>query len=249
MPLPFIFANVTSAHGSDLDNDFAALGALTPIPCTVAGSNALVLTPATDTPTIGAYENYQPFSGAAISANTSGVTISVGGLSALVVYEDTPAGPVALTGGEIQPGNFIYAVYDSALNSGAGGFHLLTAPATPGARLGATSSITSNTGVTMTQGQLTGGGTGQGIIQRAGSPSGDFNDQAPAASALVSVLPGAVVGTTFRFRVVNTSGHTQTVTTNTNITLIGGVTTANAASHDYIGLVTAIGTPAVTIFG
>jgi hypothetical protein len=49
--------------------------------------------------------------------------------------------------------------------------------------------------------------------------------------------------------VVNTSGQTQTLTTDTGITLTGGVTTANSASHDYIGLVTAITSPAVTIFG
>jgi hypothetical protein len=248
MSLPVTFANLTTAEMVNLDQNFAALGALTPIPCTVSGTNTLAFTPLTNAPTISAYANYQPFVGISPSANTGSVTINVGSLGARSAYKDTPNGPALLSGGEIASGNLIYATFDATLNGGAGGFHV-TALYSPAWRQGGESTITASTGTTLTAAQQTGAGTGQGFILRQGSPGGGFNDQSDTAANLVTAMVGAVVGTIFRFRVENTSGQTQTLTTNTGITLVGPVTTANNASHDYIGRVTALGTPAVTIYG
>lgn len=124
MTLPFLFKSVTAATGQDLDNDFAAVGQMGVLPCTVTGTNALVLTPGANTPTILAYSNYQRFSGVAANTNSAATTARVGALSILPVYIDTGAGPAALGGGEIVQNNLIEWVYDSALNSGSGGFHL-----------------------------------------------------------------------------------------------------------------------------
>ena len=51
----------------------AALGALTLIPCAVAGTSTLALTPLASTPTVSAYTQRQFFSGVAASSNAGGV--------------------------------------------------------------------------------------------------------------------------------------------------------------------------------
>jgi hypothetical protein len=128
MPLPYTFANLADAQMAWLDDNFAALGALTPIPCSVTGTNAVVLTQNADTPTVAAYANYAIFSGVCVSANTGAATAQLSTLGALPIYKDTQIGPVPLVGGEMYPGNILYLIYDSALDSGAGGFHLFTEP-------------------------------------------------------------------------------------------------------------------------
>ena len=130
MAIPTLFATLNAATGAELDANFAALGALTPIPCTVAGTNTLVLTPAANTPSLAVYSNYGVFIGIAAATNTGAVTAAIGSLPPLPVYKDTTAGPVALAGGEIVIENAVWVMYDSALNSGTGGFHLLNEPPT-----------------------------------------------------------------------------------------------------------------------
>lgn len=149
MPLPFIFANATTVTTPQLDANNAALGALTAIPCTVTGTNALTLTGLVNTPTISAYANYQPFSGVAVATNTSNVVARSGSLPSLSVYKDLTSGPTPLVGGEIVVGNLITLIYDTSLNSGSGGFHLQTGPAS-----------TAGTFLPLTGGSLTGGLTG-----------------------------------------------------------------------------------------
>lgn len=127
MPLPITFAALASPVPlADLDLNFAAVAKLGTIPATVTGTNALTLTLATDTPTIAAYANYLRFSGIAAGDSSSTVTAQVGALAALSVYKDGLNGPEVLSGGEIQAGALVILTYDSALNSGAGGFHLET---------------------------------------------------------------------------------------------------------------------------
>ena len=250
MPLPNTFASLTQPQMIQLDQNFAAIGALTAIPCTVSGTNSLTFAPSANTPTVSAYTNYQPFSGISPSANTGGVTINVGSLGVRNVYKDTPGGPVALTGGEIGIGTLIYAVYDFALNAGAGGFHLVGGRPVPAAQFAASSAITSSVGVTLSAAQLTGNGTGQGVILRQGSPSGGFSDQTPTATLIVGALPGAIVSTLFRCRVVNTSGQTETLTAGTSVSLFGTTTTSTGATHDLLGVVAAVGgSPSVSIYG
>ena len=149
MPLPFIFANASTVTTPQLDANYAALGALTTIPCTVTGTNALTLTGLVNTPTVAAYTNYMAFSAVAVATNTSTTIARLGSLAALNVYKDSTTGPVSLSGGEIVVGNLITLIYDAALNSGAGGLHLQTGPAS-----------TAGTFLPLAGGSLTGGLTG-----------------------------------------------------------------------------------------
>jgi hypothetical protein len=119
-----LFANLTQATGQELDGNFAALGASVVVPCTLTGTNIVTLTPPTSLPAIMAYANYTTFSAVATAYNTSAQTMQVGTLPGVNVYKDTAAGPALLTGYEIAPNNLVVYTYDSALNSGAGGWHL-----------------------------------------------------------------------------------------------------------------------------
>src|ERR1700722_5830340 len=146
MPLPFIFASLSGAPVSDLDANFAAVGLLGTIPCAVSGTNSLTLTPFASpaSPTVTAYQNYMVFSGRASGTNTGPTTANAAGIGLLTVYKDSGSGPAILAGGEIQPNNLIQLLYDSSLNSGAGGFHLSTAPSSSA---GSVTSIAAGTGL------------------------------------------------------------------------------------------------------
>ncbi len=125
MALPFLFANASTLATPALDANYDALGALTPVPCLVAGTDSLTLTPLASTPTVAAYSNYMQFTGIAVQTNTSSVSAVVGSASLLPVYKDTSGSPAVLTGGEIVATCAFGLLYDSALNSGNGGFHLM----------------------------------------------------------------------------------------------------------------------------
>jgi hypothetical protein len=172
MALPFAFTGNTTPTGEQLDADLAALGALTPIPCVVAGSNNISLTPEANTPT-PAYAPYSQYSGIAAATNNGAVTAQVGSLPSLSVYKDTFVGPVLLTGGEIVLNTKLLLMYDPALNSGAGGFHLIS-PASANVRNHNTVSSISlaallpNSGTTAT---VLLGGTSIGDVVDIGFPS------------------------------------------------------------------------------
>jgi hypothetical protein len=128
MALPYLIGLLTTANTGMIDANFNAIGDITPIPCSAAGSNTIALTPATNTPTVNPYNQAQTFVAIAASSNTGATTAAVGALAALNVYKDTGSGPVALTGSEIIANNAFFLTYDAALDSGAGGFHLNTGP-------------------------------------------------------------------------------------------------------------------------
>src|SRR5881394_163334 len=118
MTLPTSFASQTVSTGQQLDDNFAALGKIIPIPGVLAGTNAITHTPQTDTPTISAYQTGNVFVGVAAGTNTAAATFASGSLSALSVYKDTSAGPVAVGPGDIFIGNAYGFIYDAALSSG-----------------------------------------------------------------------------------------------------------------------------------
>ncbi len=177
MALPWIFANEATIASVQWDDNYAALGALTPIPCSVAGTNALALTPLTNTPTIAAYENYGIYTGIVQADNTTAVTAAVGGLAALNVYKDTGAGPVALTAADLKTGNAFSLLYDSSLNTGAGGFHLTSAGPSAG----------SGTFLPLAGGTLTGSLVGVGATF-----SGPFIVGAGTVAGVTITSPGAI---------------------------------------------------------
>lgn len=130
MALPTLFANATVATGAQLDGNFAAVGAIGVIPCTAVGTNTLALTPNANTPAVGAYANYARFSFVAVNSCSGAVTAAIGSLPALNVYKNSASGPAALVSGDIIDENAYTLVYDSALNSGTGGFHIDSASTT-----------------------------------------------------------------------------------------------------------------------
>lgn len=128
------FQNATgTAPLSALDNNFTTISAAAPISCSISGTNALTLTPnaigLVPSSTLSAYTQNTLFSGVAASTNTGTATATVGSLGALSIYKDSLSGPVVLSGNEIVALNAISLRYDSALNSGAGGFHLTSSTA------------------------------------------------------------------------------------------------------------------------
>lgn len=140
------FGNDTTPRLPDLDQNFKAFGVLAPIPCSASGTNVITLTQngasqAASTALI-AYENYVAVCAVAASNNSTAATAAVGSLAQLPIYKDTAAGPVALVGGEIVANCAFTLIYDSALNSGGGGWHLVASTANPQGTAGATISPT-----------------------------------------------------------------------------------------------------------
>jgi hypothetical protein len=130
------FANDTTPALPDLDQNFNAAFVLTPVPCTVSGTDALTLTQNSAgqaaSGTIATYENGLQLCGIATATNTTATTARLGALAVLNVYKDSVAGPVALSGGEIVADCAFTLRYDAALNASAGGWHLITSTPTVG---------------------------------------------------------------------------------------------------------------------
>lgn len=126
MAFPWIFANLAAGNqpASKLDDNFNALGTYATVPCTAAGTNAITLTPVSGTPTIGSLNQLQSYRFLAAATSTSAVTIQVLALGFLPAYYPGVSGPVAANSGNVVIGECYDAIYDVALNSGAGGFHL-----------------------------------------------------------------------------------------------------------------------------
>jgi hypothetical protein len=121
-----LFAALTSILNTQLDDDLTLVSNQAPIPCTSAGTNAITLTQKSNVYTVTAYGNNMQLSAVAAASNSGAMTARLGALAALNVYKDTGSGPVALVGGELVSGNAFTLMYDSTLNSGAGGWHLFS---------------------------------------------------------------------------------------------------------------------------
>lgn len=100
-------------------------------------ANGYVLTPS---PAIPNYSNPLIVWFVPAHSNTTTSTANISGKGALTIFKDSGAGPVALTGGEIIAANWCGIAFDSALASGAGGFHLLN-PVQPVALLSIANSL------------------------------------------------------------------------------------------------------------
>lgn len=224
MPLPTTFAPLSTATGAMLDNNFAALGALTPIPCTITGTNALTLTPASTAPTVVGYANYGEFVGVAAASNTGPVTANVAALGARPVYQDTGSGPVALAGGEIATGTVVTLVYDSALN----GFHLGASrvrSVSAGSVSGTLPVANGGTGITTTPGNgqlLIGNGSGYAVSTlTAGANISIANT--PGGVTISSIAGGGVLAVANGGTGTTTSTGTGSVVLNGSPTLTGNV--------------------------
>ncbi len=191
MGLSFVFGTGTSWQASWLDTDFAEVGACATIPCAASGTNTIILAPIGNTP-VGPYAPYQRYGFIAAGTNTGAATANYNSQGALAIYKDTGSGPVALTGNEIVADNYCVVIYDPALNTGAGGFHLTTAPST---NVGTVTSVLAGTG--LAGGTITGAGTiSFGTIANLSVLANVSGGNAAASANTVSAILDAVFGTT-----------------------------------------------------
>lgn len=124
MTLPFIFATQAgNVPASELDADLNAVGAMAITACAAAGTNAISLAPAANQPTVAAYANYQAFGFVAPATPTGTVTLQVNGLGFLPVYDSSGN---TLVAGSLLINQYYVAIYNSALNTGSGGFQLIS---------------------------------------------------------------------------------------------------------------------------
>jgi hypothetical protein len=124
MTLPVTFATLTQGNQplSLLDEQFAAIGEFTVIPCTASGpANSVTLTPTASGPPVTSYNSLSPLFVWTQNTTTTGLaTIAISGLPALSAYKNN--GAIAIGSGDLVAGLTYQAVYNPLLNSGAGGF-------------------------------------------------------------------------------------------------------------------------------
>jgi hypothetical protein len=93
-------------------------------PCNASGTNVITLTPLTASPLIEKYADYEMFSFVAANTTSGAVTMTVvprdGTLSTLNAY--VGAGATQANTGDIVAGSLYIAIFNDALNAGAGGF-------------------------------------------------------------------------------------------------------------------------------
>lgn len=126
MAFPVIFAQLAAGVQplSDFDQMFGIVGNMGTIFCAAAGSNTVALAPGTNMPTVAAYTNYQAFGFVATATSTGSVTLNVSSVGALPAYASD--GLTQLAAGNLVLGVYYIFAYNVALNSGAGGFQLIS---------------------------------------------------------------------------------------------------------------------------
>src|ERR1700730_19275329 len=125
MTLPVTFGPLTAASMGQLDQNFAAVGALTTLLCTATGTNAIVLTPVANQPAVSGYGLPNPlkFGFTAPDASSGAVTLEVQSFGFLPVY--VPSGSQA-NSGTLQSGQYYEVTYTTgaSYNSGNGAWVL-----------------------------------------------------------------------------------------------------------------------------
>ena len=185
--------------------------------------------------------------GVNLPASASGLQVTVinSGANPLLVYPfqgatDTINGVAATTGIELHPGT--NAVFTCTT---AGAWYTL--PASPVAA--AYNTVASAATLTLTAAQVTGGVSSVDLSITGSTAITTFNT--PSAAAIVALLHAPQVGTSYRLRIINTSGTvTSALTAGAGVTVSsfnsGVKTIANGVWREFVVTVTAIGTPAVT---
>lgn len=87
-----------------------------------------------------------------------------------------------------------------------------------------------------------------GVIMRSGSTAA-YTDTTDTATNIVAAIPNAQIGTSFRLRIVNSVAFIDTIAAGTGVTLSGTTAIAASTYRDYVGIITAVTTPAVTLYG
>lgn len=134
----YVLANLAAGNQplSILDQMFNDAGALSTTQCAASGTNTITLTPNSFTPPIGAYANLQAFGFTAQNSSSGAVTLQIAALGFLPVY--IPGAIRQAASGDINAGTFYQIVFLQALNSGGGGFIVVSERNTTEAMVSAT---------------------------------------------------------------------------------------------------------------
>lgn len=98
------------------------------VPTTASGTNAIALALNANAPTITSNVNFQQFSFVAANNSTGSVTVNVNAIGALPLYKP---GGIQAGSGDISSGVLYVIAFNQALNSGGGGYQIVSAtPAT-----------------------------------------------------------------------------------------------------------------------
>lgn len=124
MTLPNTFANETSPGMIELDQNFAAVANMAIWNTSATGTNTIALTTTSNQPAVSAYTDRQRFQFIGPNNSTNSVAVAVNSLSALPLYLITG---VQAGSGDVASGTPYLVIYLSALNSGNGGFQILSA--------------------------------------------------------------------------------------------------------------------------
>ncbi|HDA7126307.1 TPA: hypothetical protein O5T86_001311 [Staphylococcus aureus] len=93
-------------------------------PCNATGTNVITLTPLTASPLIEKYVDYEIYAFVAANSSTGAVTMTVvprdGTLATVKAYKTN--GSAQAGNGDISANSLYLAIYNDALDSGAGGF-------------------------------------------------------------------------------------------------------------------------------
>ena len=127
MSVRTIFANESGNQpASQLDNMYIDVWNAATLSCTVTGTNALTLTPRTNVNLPTSYVPNQRVSFTAGTTSTGLMTAQIGALAALNIYQ--PGGTQA-GAGNIVINTYYELAYDANLNTGSGGWWMVSATA------------------------------------------------------------------------------------------------------------------------
>lgn len=195
---PVTFGTLTGGNQplSDFDQMFGVVGTMGQVMSTATGTNTIALTPNTNMPTISVYANYQLFGFVAANTTSGGVSINVSGVGALPAYASD--GVTQLSNGSLVAGVYYIFAYNSALNSGGGGFQIVSAQPSTGSLTGPTvtkelagsGTYTSPAGVIWLEVKMRGGGGGGAGSGSAGGGAGGNGADTTFGSSLLTASAG-----------------------------------------------------------
>lgn len=122
--VPNQFATLTSPLLQNLDNDFVAVAPGVVVPCTATGINSYTLTPFANTMVVSSYSDQEQYSFEAPATAATAVTVGIGSLPAINLYQAD--GQTQAGAGDIAQNLFYQIAYQSYLNTGAGGFVIVS---------------------------------------------------------------------------------------------------------------------------
>jgi hypothetical protein len=107
----------------------------------------------------------------------------------------------------------------------------------------AVNSVTTVGAATLSAANLVGG-----VIMRSGSTAA-YTDTTDTATNIVAAIPNAQINTSFRLRIVNSVAYVDTIAAGSGVTLSGTTAISASTFRDFVGVITSVSTPAVTLYG